>query len=320
MFRRYPCKPPDFAAFSNGKAGFKRSTPISSAAIVGSGPNGLAAAIALARTGLHTTVYEAEPIVGGGARTEDLTLPGFHHDVCSAVHPLALSSPAFLTMPLHAHGLEWIQPPIPVAHPLDDGSAAALYRNLDETCGHLGKDGPAYRRAVKLLVRHWSELMTDILQPLFHVPSHPLLLGRFGALAAWPAGFAARVLFRTKAARALFAGIAGHSVMPLDAIGSGAFGWVLAIAAHAVGWPIPRGGSQRIAQALASYFQSLGGEIAANSRITSLKELDRAKIVLLDVTPRQLLQIAGDRLPEGFSRKLENYRYGPGAFKMDWAL
>jgi phytoene dehydrogenase-like protein len=296
------------------------AAPNNTACVVGSGPNGLSAAILLAQAGLRTTVFEAQPTIGGGARSAELTLPGFVHDVCSAVHPLAASSPAFAAFPLAEHGLAWIQPPLPVAHPLDDGSAAVMAMSLDETCARLGADGATYRRAIGPLVRRWRELVPMIQAPLLRIPTHPLLLARFGALAFWPAAPSARLLFRTEAARALFAGIAAHSVMPLEALGSAAFGWLLAAAGHAVGWPIPRGGSQAIANALASYFESLGGRIVTNSRIRSLAELGEASLVLCDVTPRQFVALASHRLPDRFSRKLEAYRYGPGVFKVDWAL
>lgn len=286
------------------------------ASVIGSGPNGLTAAIMLARAGLRTTLFEAEPTVGGGTRTAELTLPGFLHDVCSAIHPLAVSSPVFASFPLADYGLEWIHPPIPLAHPLDDGSAAILHVNLDKTCERLGNDGAAYRRVIAPLARRWSELTPEVLQPI-HFPS--LLLARFGLLSLWPAARLARRLFRTESARALFAGIAAHSVLPLEAIGSAAFAWMLAVAGHAAGWPIPRGGSQRIANALAAYFESLGGRIVTGARIRSLNEVPSGPI-LCDVTPRQFLEIAGDRLPERFRRQLSAYRYGPGVFKLDWAL
>ena len=208
---------------------------------MGSGPNGLTAAIVLARAGLNTTLFEAAPTIGGGTRSAALTLPGFLHDICSAVHPLAVSSPAFASFPLAQHGLEWIHPPLPLAHPFDNGSAAILARSLEMTEAGLGRDGAAYRRAVAPLAHHWSDLVPMIQQPLLRWPAKPVLLARLGALALWPAATLARGLFRTEPARALFAGMAAHAVLPLEAMGSSAFGWVLAAAAHAVGWPIPRG-------------------------------------------------------------------------------
>ena len=293
---------------------------MTNAFVIGSGPNGLTAAIVLAQAGLHTTVIEAEATIGGGTRSAELTLPGFLHDVCSAVHPLAAGSPAFLTFPLAEHGLEWIHPPLPLAHPFDDGSAVILEKSLDRTCARLDTDGPVYRGMVHVLAERWPQLAAEILRPFLHLPANPLLMARFGSLAPWPADATARLLFRTEAARALFAGLAAHSVLPLEALGSAAFGWILAIAAHAVGWPIPRGGSQKIANALASYFEKLGGRITTNTRIRSLDEIAGPALVLCDVTPRQFVALAGNRLPARFSRQLKRYRYGPGVFKIDWAL
>ena len=280
----------------------------------------MTAAIVLAKAGLRTTVIEAEPTIGGGTRSAELTLPGFVHDVCSAVHPLAVSSPAWASFPLAEHGLEWIEAPLPLAHPLDDGSAAILDRSLDRTSERLGRDGAAYRKRVAGLAGRWPELTSEILGPLVHVPASPLLLARFGSLAIWPAAAAARHIFRTEAGRALFAGLAAHSVLPLEAFGSAAFGWVLGIAAHAAGWPIPRGGSQQIANALASYFQTLGGSIRTETRIRLLEDMDQSALILCDVTPRQFVELAGKRLPDRFADKLKAYRYGPGVFKIDWAL
>lgn len=287
--------------------------------VIGSGPNGLTAAIVLARAGLHVTLLEAQPTIGGGARTAELTLPGFHHDICSAVHPMAISSPAFASFPLADHGLDWIQPPLPVAHPLANGACVRLDHSLHRTARNLGLDGPPWRRTAEPLAARWSPLFADVFAPL-HLPAHPLLLARFGSAAAWPAATTARTLFRTKEARALFAGIAAHSVLPLEDFGSSAFGWILGIAAHAVGWPIPRGGSQKISDALASYFETLGGRIITNTPVRSLADLRGAGLILADITPRQLLAIAGENLPDAYCRKLERYRYGPGVFKVDWAL
>ncbi len=289
------------------------------AAVIGSGPNGLTAAIILARAGVPTTVYEAQPSIGGGVRSAELTLPGFIHDVCSAVHPLALSSPVFGTFPLAEYGLEWIQPPVPLAHPFDDGSSALLYRSVRETAVGLGSDRDAYERDVGPLAERWMDLAKQILAPLAW-PAAPYLLARFGLLAPWPAASAARFLFQTEPARALFAGCAAHSCLPLEKPASAAFGWVLALAAHGVGWPIPRGGSQSIARALTGYFRSLGGEVAVDTPVTSLEQLGDSSPILFDVTPRQFVAIAGDRLPPHYRGKLERYRYGPGIFKMDWAL
>jgi phytoene dehydrogenase-like protein len=293
---------------------------VANACVIGSGPNGLTAAIVLAKAGLPTTLFEAESTIGGGARSAELTLPGFRHDVCSAVYPLAASSAAFASFPLAEHGLEWIQPPLPLAHPLDGGTAAVLATSLPETCAGLGPDGPPYGRALAPLMRRWRELTAMVQAPLLHWPQNPLLLARFGALACWPAAPLARLLFRTARARALFAGIAAHAVQPLEALGSAAAGWMLAAAGHAVGWPIPRGGAQSITNALASYFESLGGRILPNTRVRSLDELGDTPIVLCDVTPRQFLDMAGSRLPDRFRRQLKAYRYGPAVFKLDWAL
>jgi phytoene dehydrogenase-like protein len=287
--------------------------------VVGAGPNGLTAAIVLARAGVSTTLLEAQPTVGGGARSAALTLPGFIHDVCSAVHPMALSSPIFATFPLAEHGLEWIQPPTPLAHPFDDGSAATLERSLEDTARRLGRDAAAYRRWVGPWAARWKALTPDLLAPL-HFPSHPFWLARFGAMALWPAAAAAHTFFKEPKTRALFAGAAAHAFLPMEKLASSAAGWVFTATAHAVGWPIPRGGTQKISDALASYFKSLGGEIVLNTTVRSLSEIRDADAILCDVTPRQLLRMAGDRFPGAYRRKLEKYRYGPGVFKMDWAL
>jgi phytoene dehydrogenase-like protein len=290
------------------------------AVVIGAGPNGLTAAILLAQAGLRTTVFEAADSIGGGARSAELTLPGFVHDICSAVHPLAIGSPAFSNLPLAAHGLEWIQPPVPLAHPFDDGSAAVLSRSIEETCAALGADGETYGRVARPFARRWHELASELLQPVFHVPRAPVLLARFGWQALWPASAAARRLFRSPQARALFAGLAAHSLLSLQAPGSAAYAWVLAIGAHAAGWPIPRGGSQRIANALAAYFESLGGAMITNTTIRSIDQFERRTLILCDVTPRQFLVIAGGRLRGSFPNRLKSYRYGPGVFKIDWAL
>jgi phytoene dehydrogenase-like protein len=287
--------------------------------VVGSGPNGLAAAIVLARAGRSVVVLEAQERVGGGTRSKALTLPGFTHDVCSAVHPMAAASPFFRTLPLHEHGLEWIHPPYALAHPLDDGSAAILMRDLEKTCQCLGVDAKAYRRLVGTLAGNWRFLEDDILSPI-GIPKRPLLMARFGLQAIRPANRFAKSHFRSELARALFAGLAAHSMMPLDCWGTAAIGLVLAAQAHVSGWPIAKGGSQRIADALASYFRSLGGEIVTGVRVRSMKELPPSRIVLCDLSPKGLLEIASHSFPDSYYRALQRYEYGPGAFKLDWAL
>lgn len=293
--------------------------PALDAAVVGSGPNGLAAAIVLAQAGRSVRVLEGADTIGGGARTAELTLPGYRHDVCSAVHPLALSSPFFRTLDLAAHGLEWIRPELALAHPFDDGTAAVLWPSLDETAAALGEDGPAYRRLLGPLVRGWPGLVEDILAPL-RPPHRPLSMARFGWYALRPAAMLAREMFRGHRARALFAGLAAHAMVPLHRPPSAAYGLVLASAAHSVGFPIPQGGAQTLADALVSLLRSLGGQIEAGHPVRSLKDLPPARSVLLDVTPKQLLEMEGGELPSDYRQRLQRYRYGPGVYKMDWAL
>src|SRR5436309_9969354 len=290
------------------------------AVIVGSGPNGLAAAITLARGGCSVLVCEANATIGGGARSAELTLPGFLHDVCSAVHPLAAGSPFFKTLPLEQFGLEWIQPDIPLAHPLDDGTAACLYRDVDLTADQLPGDSRAYRRLIKPLARNWQKLANEFLQPMLHLPRHPIALARFGIPAICPTTFLAKSLFRHEPARALFAGIAAHSFLPLEAPVSSAFALVLGLAGHAVGWPVPRNGSQQIATALASYLHELGGRIEVNRRLDNLNDLPKSRVILLDVSVWEFLRIAGNRLPLRYHRRLESFRHAPGIFKIDYAL
>jgi phytoene dehydrogenase-like protein len=289
------------------------------ALVVGSGPNGLAGAIALAQAGVSVRVLEAAATVGGGCRSAELTLPGFVHDVCSAIHPLAVSSPFLRSLPLEKHGVEWVQPPAALAHPFDDGSAAVLTRSLEETAATLGADGARYMRVMAPLVAGYEELLEDVLAPL-RVPRNPALMARFSALGGLPASALARSFFRGEQARGMFAGLAAHSMLPLSRSPSAAYGLVLGLLGHAVGWPLARGGSQRIADALASYLRSLGGEIETGREVGSLAELGGADVVLLDVTPRQLVRIAGERLPSLYRRRLGRFRYGPGVFKLDWAL
>ncbi|MCB0125027.1 MAG: NAD(P)/FAD-dependent oxidoreductase [Caldilineaceae bacterium] len=289
------------------------------AIVVGSGPNGLAAAITLARAGWRVLLVEAKSTVGGGMRTAEVTLPGFHHDLCSAIHPLGMGSPFFQTLPLADFGLEWLQPELPVAHPLADGTAVALHRSLDTTAAALGVDGSRWRTLFAPVVAEWERLAPMLLGPL-PLPRHPLALGQMGLRAVWPATFLANRLFREERAKALFAGMAAHAILPLEEPLTAAFGLMLGALGHVVGWPLPRGGSQQIANALAAYFQSLGGEIVLDHQVATLAELPPARAVLLDLTPRQVLQIAGDQLPDRYHRQLERYRYGMGVFKIDYAL
>ena len=292
------------------------------AVVVGSGPNGLAAAITLARAGRSVIVYEARESVGGGARSMELTLPGFVHDVCSAIHPLGVASPFFRSLPLERYGLEWIQPLSPLAHPLDDGTAALLDCSLEETGRSLGIDAHAYRRLMEPLADDWDAIANAFLGPLRLYPllRHPFALAQFGLKAIRSARSLGEQLFRGDHARALFAGLSAHSMLPLEQPPSAAFGLVLGILGHTVGWPIPRGGAQCISDAMAVYLRSLGGEIVTGVEVKSLEMLPSARAILCDVTPRQLLRIAGPRLPSSYQRQLARYRYGPGVFKLDLAL
>jgi phytoene dehydrogenase-like protein len=293
------------------------------AIVVGSGPNGLAAAIVLARAGRDVLLVEARDTVGGGMRTEELTLRGFRHDTCSAIHPLGVASPFFRSVPLEEHGVEWVHPPAPLAHPLDDGTAVVLERSVAETAAGLGGDGPAWSSLVGGLATKADDLVGDILSPL-RPPRHPLAMAGFGLKALRSATGLARSAFRGERARALFAGNAAHAMLPLEAKATASFGLVLAMLGHAVGWPLPRGGSQSVADALASTFRSLGGEIETGRPVDDVRSLvtDRYKapLVLLDVTPRQFLALAGDRLDGRYRRALERFRYGPGVVKLDYAL
>lgn len=288
------------------------------AVVVGSGPNGLAAAIVMQHAGLSVLLAEAKDTIGGGLRTKELTLPGFKHDVCSAIHPLSAGSPFFLQLPLHKHGLEYIYPTIAAAHPFDDGNAAALTRSLEETAHSLGKDEKQYIRLIKPLVKDWPGLAPDILGPL-QFPHHPIALVRFGMKALTSASFLSKQ-FTTKEAKGLWGGMAAHSIQPLTNIASSAIGLVLLAAGHLRGWPLAKGGSQSIADALAAYFISLGGKIQTNLNVEYLEQLPTADAVLFDVTPRQLLKIAGQRFSSIYKWQLNRYRYGMGVFKIDWAL
>ena len=288
--------------------------------IVGSGPNGLAAAVTLAREGWSVLVREAEDTIGGGVRSAELTLPGFVHDVCSAFHPLGAGSAVFRSLPLGDHGLEFVHAPAPLAHALDGGAAVLLERSLDVTAASLGRDAAAYRELIAPFVGRWSELERDLLRPLVRVPRSPVLAARFGLHALRPARGLAESKFESERARALLAGVSAHSFLPLERAGSAAVGLGLLTLGHAVGWPVVRGGSQKLADALASYLRSLGGVIETGARVASLAELPPARAVLCDLTPREFLRVAGARLPRRYRRALERYRYGPGTFKLDYAL
>jgi phytoene dehydrogenase-like protein len=290
------------------------------ACVVGAGPNGLAAAIVLAQAGFDVDVFEAEPTPGGAARTLPLTLPGFLHDFGSAVHPWVVGSPFFSSLSLRDYGLEWIHSPAPLAHPLDDGTAVVLERNLSDAEATLGVDGKAWRRLVGPFVEHWQEFAPEILQPVHLFSRHPWLMARFGMSAFRSAESLAASAFRDQRTRALFAGMAAHSFLRLGDSLSGAFGILLAVSAHAVGWPIPQGGSQSITNALCGHLAKLGGKVTASTRIENVEALRRYDVTLCDVTPKQLVRIAGGRLSNEYRQRLEKYRYGPGAFKVDYAL
>ncbi|HEY6569563.1 MAG TPA: NAD(P)/FAD-dependent oxidoreductase [Candidatus Limnocylindrales bacterium] len=294
------------------------------AIVVGGGPNGLAAAIELARAGRSVRIYEASDSVGGGARSAELTLPGFVHDVCSAAHPLGIASPFFRSVDLARHGLEWVQPDSPVAHALTPGRSIVLERDLADHGAALeealGRDAAAWERLFGHLAGESERLLPSLLRPVVRPPRHPILMARFGLPALLPATTLARLAFREPAARALFAGLAAHSMLRLGQPLSASFGLVLGLLAHAVGWPLARGGSGRIAAALEAEARSLGVEIETGRRIEALGELPPARAVLFDLTPRQVLAIAGDRLPPGYRRQLAGFRYGPGVHKVDWAL
>jgi phytoene dehydrogenase-like protein len=289
------------------------------AVVIGSGPNGLSAAITIAAAGRSVLLVEGYETIGGAARSAELTLPGFVHDVCSSVYPMAVWSPFFRRLPLAQYGLEWIHPAAPLAHPLDDGSAVILDRSVEVTAQNLGEDRGRYIRLMGPLLSAWPKLESSVQNP-FSIPAHPFAAMRFGLTVLRSASSVAKHAFRGERARALLAGLAGHAVLPLERVPSAAFGLVLAIIAHTQGWPFARGGSQNIANALARHLTSLGGEIVTGSPVASIEQLPRSRALLCDVTPRQLLKIAGSRFPPGFRRRLERYRYGPGVCKLDWAL
>ena len=291
------------------------------AVVIGAGPNGLTAAAVLARAGLAVELFEAAESIGGGARTADLTLPGFHHDLGASAFPMGAASPIFHSLGLERFGLQWIHPQAPLAHPLDHGTCVLQERSLEATADGLGnEDGAAYVRLLRPLVDSWNELAPELLGPPLHLPRHPFRLARFGLHAVQPATVLARTLFRGVRARALFAGNAAHSVLPLERPVSSAIALVLAAAGHAVGWPVAAGGAQSISNALAGVLRSFGGVIHTGTTIRSLAELGPADLILCDLTPRGLLALAGQELTPSYAALLRRYRYGPGSFKVDWAL
>jgi phytoene dehydrogenase-like protein len=289
------------------------------AVVVGSGPNGLSAAIALAQKGHSVLVVEGHDTVGGGCRTLPLTLPGFHHDMCSSIHPMVKISPFLRTLPLAEHGLQWIDPPTPCAHPFDDGAAAALETSVDATAETLGEDGPAYRKRVGPLVECSDHLFDDLLGPP-RFPRHPISALRFGRAAIKSVQGLCDSWFTGPKARALMAGLGGHAVLPLDHRPGAAIALMLGLSGHAVGWPAPRGGAQSLADALAGYFRSLGGEIVTGRRVNALSDLPPNRAILFDLSPKQIIALAADRLTPRYRRKLEKFRYGPAVFKIDYAL
>jgi phytoene dehydrogenase-like protein len=293
------------------------------ACVIGAGPNGLAAAIVLAQAGLQVDVLEAESTPGGAARTLELTLPGFHHDFGSAVYPLGAGSPFFSSLPLTDHGLEWIHSPAALAHPLDDGTVVMLERDLDQTRNSLGVDGPTWDRLMLPFVERWAEFAPEVLRPISLIPRHPLLMARFGMVALQSARSVAS-RFRKVRTRALFAGLAAHSFLSLDEPLSAAFAILMAAPAHAVGWPIPRGGAQSLTDALCGYLSTLGGKVHTSSPVESLAALANVSphydLLLCDLTPRQLLKVGGERLSDNYKKQLGKYRYGAGVFKVDYAL
>lgn len=289
------------------------------AVVIGAGPNGLAAGILLAQNGLSVLIVEAAEEIGGGVRSMELTLPGFTHDVCSAIHPLTIASPFFQTLPLREFGLEFVQPEASLAHPLDDGTAVLLKKSVEETAANLGADSESYLKLIRNLAGKFDELAPDILAPL-RIPEHPFLLAKFGLKAFRSAQQLADSYFKESRARAMFAGNAAHSMIPLETLPSAAFGLVLLLTAHAVGWGFPKGGAKNISKALGDYFLSLGGKIETNHKVENIDELPQSRAILFDITPRQIIKIAGHRLPESYKKRLEKYKYGAGVFKMDFAL
>ncbi|MCS6825516.1 MAG: NAD(P)/FAD-dependent oxidoreductase [Caldilinea sp.] len=289
------------------------------AIVIGSGPNGLAAAITLAQNDLRVLVIEARGTPGGGMRTQELTLPGFRHDICSAIHPLAQASPFFRSLALTSNEVEWITPPVSLAHPLDDGTALAVTPSLEETAARLGRDAKRWRHLFAPIVERWPAFIDDLLAPL-HLPRRPFLFGAYAPLLAAPATWLARACFRDERARALFAGMAAHSLLPLERAPTAGVGLLLTLLAQSVGWPVAKGGSQTIANALVRRLQRLGGDVVCGWEVTDFAELPPAQAYLFDTAPKGLLRIMGERLPARYRRRLERFRYNPGVFKIDWAL
>ena len=288
------------------------------AVVIGSGPNGLSAAIVLQRKGLSVLLVESKPTIGGGLRTEELTLPGFRHDVCSAIHPLAAGSPFFQTLPLEQYGLQYLHPTIPAAHPFDNGTAATLRNDINETAKLLGDDEENYLALLRTNVMAWPSIVNDVLGPL-RFPRDPLKMAGFGLNAITSAAYLSQ-RFKTSAGKSLWAGMAAHSIQPLTNYATSAIALVLMTTAHVKGWPIPMHGSSSIADALASYFLSIGGKIETSFHVSSLSQVPTCHAILFDVTPKQMLQIAGDRFSDVYSSQLRRFRYGAGVFKIDWAL
>lgn len=294
-------------------------TPEYDAIVIGSGPNGLAAAIELAKRGAGVCVIERGDTFGGGVRSGEPTLPGYLHDICSAAHPMGILSPCFNEYPLSSFGLEWIEPPASVAHPLVNDDAAMLYRDVNATAELLGDDGDAWKRMVAPFVPRFDELLGDMLGPL-SIPKHPFRMARFGLGAIRSAAGFARSRFKGRRAQAFFAGNAGHSILPFEAPLSAAIGYLFSVTGHVVNWPVARGGSQRIADALCGYFESLGGTLISGQQICGMSDLPSAHAYLFDTDPYQLASICEDSFPSSYVRRLRKFRFGPGVFKLDWAL
>lgn len=292
---------------------------MATAVVVGAGPNGLAGAVELARAGLDVTVLEGHSTIGGGTRTEELTVPGVLHDVCAAVHPTGIASPYLRSLPLEEHGLQWAQPEVGFAHPLDDGTAAAQFATLEQTVAALGRDGPTWRRLLAPLVAHADDLLEDVLRPVLRVPDHPVTMARFGLRAVQPASWVAR-WFRTDAARALFGGAAAHAIHPLTRPMTAAAGLLLLVAGQRHGWPVAVGGSAAITDALASMLRAHGGTIETDVWVRDHRDLPPADVVLLDVAPGAAVDILGDTMAPGARRAYRRWRHGPAACKVDLAV